>query len=361
MADLEFIAPAKSLTVTFSLDPVQNVVADLVMLTTPDYGGFADWVKETADSFPEDVMEKTRQIIELIGHFESEEEWQSFPAWLEHVASQDPHDLRDKALESLISHAQSALGDNGDIPDRATILEDRKAYNKLMERMYEAKGKTFKEGCCDNEYDLFIDPAANHKFVVEHLRTMWEQYLEPEWERNLPLLQESVAAFETIDYSRKPVDEIAREVIDREIPDEWEWVIEEVEEFVFVPSPHIGPYIILNHNKGRMQIIFGARVPKGATISSPALNRSELVTRLNALADDTRLRILDLVSNHGEIGAQEIINELSLSQSAASRHLRQLVATGFLVEQRHEGAKFYQLNQSRVDDAFDALKDFLLD
>ena len=108
-----------------------------------------------------------------------------------------------------------------------------------------------------------------------------------------------------------------------------------------------------------MQITFGARVPKGAAISSPALNRSELITRLNALADDTRLRILDLLAKQGEMGAQEIMAELSLSQSAASRHLRQLVATGFLVEQRREGAKFYQLNQSRVDDAFDALKDFL--
>ena len=82
----------------------------------------------------------------------------------------------------------------------------------------QAKGKTYEEGCCDNEYDLFADPVANHKLVVDHLRMMWEQYLEPEWERNLPLLQESIAAFETIDYGRTPLEEIAREVIDREIP-----------------------------------------------------------------------------------------------------------------------------------------------
>lgn len=359
MADLEFIAPAKTTAVSFSIDPVQNVIADLVMLTATEYSGFADWVKETTDSLPEDVMEKTRQVVELIGHFEDKKEWQSFPAWLEAIASQDPHEFRDKAVDTLIGHAQSALGDEGDIPDRAALLEDRRVYNKLMIRMYEAKGKTFEEGCCDNEYSLFTDPVDNHKFVVDHLRMMWEQYLEPEWERNLPLLQESIAAFETIDYGSRPLEEIAQEVIDREIPEEWEKVIEETEEFVFVPSPHIGPYIILNHSDKRMQITFGARIPKGAAISSPALNRSELITRLNALADDTRLRILDLLANEGEMGAQEIISGLSLSQSAASRHLRQLTATGYLVEQRREGAKYYLLNPSRIDDVFSTLKDFL--
>jgi DNA-binding transcriptional ArsR family regulator len=358
MADLEFIAPARSLTVTFSLDPVQNVAADLVMLTTTDFGGFADWVQETADSLPEDLMEKTRHVIGLVGHFESDKDWQSFPAWLEHLAAQDPHEVRDKALGALISHANRAL-DDGDIPDEATLLKDKTAYNELMARIYEAKGKTFEEGCCDNEYAFFVDPVTNHKFALDHLRVMWEQYLESEWERNLPLLQESIEAFETVDYSKKPIEDIAREVIDRDIPEGWERIIEEIEEIVFVPSPHIGPYIILNHSDKRMQIIFGARVPKGAAITSPALDRSELVTRLNALADDTRLRILDLVADQGETRAQEITTKLSLSQSAASRHLRQLVATGFLVEQRREGAKYYQLNQSRVDDAFSALKDFL--
>jgi hypothetical protein len=50
---------------------------------------------------------------------------------------------------------------------------------------------------------------------------------------------------------------------------------------------------------------------------------------------------------------------LELSQSAASRHLRQLTATGYLVERRSQVAKCYSLNPARVDDTLRALKRFL--
>jgi DNA-binding transcriptional ArsR family regulator len=48
-----------------------------------------------------------------------------------------------------------------------------------------------------------------------------------------------------------------------------------------------------------------------------------------------------------------------LSQSSASRHLRQLTASGFLSERRRDVAKCYSLNKERIDDTMHALKDFL--
>jgi DNA-binding transcriptional ArsR family regulator len=81
--------------------------------------------------------------------------------------------------------------------------------------------------------------------------------------------------------------------------------------------------------------------------------------RLSALADDTRLRILELVASAGEQRAQDITARLELSQSASSRHLRQLSATGYLTERRCEGAKCYRLSQYRIDDTFSALQAFL--
>jgi DNA-binding transcriptional ArsR family regulator len=50
---------------------------------------------------------------------------------------------------------------------------------------------------------------------------------------------------------------------------------------------------------------------------------------------------------------------LDLSQSAASRHLLQLAATGYLATERREGAKFYQLNRDRIGDTFGALEKLL--
>ena len=92
---------------------------------------------------------------------------------------------------------------------------------------------------------------------------------------------------------------------------------------------------------------------------TPSLGRSELLVRLNALADDTRLHILELLTREEELCAKDIMQTLNLSQSAASRHLRQLTATGFLNERRQETAKCYNLSAERIDDTLDALARFL--
>jgi ArsR family transcriptional regulator len=105
-----------------------------------------------------------------------------------------------------------------------------------------------------------------------------------------------------------------------------------------------------------VKVVFGARVPEGVSASLPELSRSELLMRLNALADETRLSILVLLASEGELSSQEIMERLDLSQSAASRHLRQLAATGYLTVERREGAKVFRLNSERIDDTFGALK-----
>ena len=92
-------------------------------------------------------------------------------------------------------------------------------------------------------------------------------------------------------------------------------------------------------------------------VSSSTLSRSELLMRLNALANDTRLRIMELLAKEAELNTSDIMAQLGLSQSAASRHLEHLTATGYLIV-RHEGAKYYRLNPDRIDHTFKALKAF---
>ena len=106
------------------------------------------------------------------------------------------------------------------------------------------------------------------------------------------------------------------------------------------------------------RILFGARIPEGAPVRLPALSRSELLMRPSALADDTRLRILELLGQKGELSTPDIIAQLELSQSAASRHLEHLTATGYLTARRHQGANLYRLNPDRIDHTFKTLKEF---
>ena len=58
--------------------------------------------------------------------------------------------------------------------------------------------------------------------------------------------------------------------------------------------------------------------------------------------------------------SQAIMRRLKLSQSAASRHLKQLSASGFLIERRCEGAKCYAINYDRLEATLGAVSAFLL-
>jgi DNA-binding transcriptional ArsR family regulator len=57
--------------------------------------------------------------------------------------------------------------------------------------------------------------------------------------------------------------------------------------------------------------------------------------------------------------AQDLIEAIQLSQSSASRHLRQLVATGYLIERRQESAKCYRLNPVQLEATLTALRAYV--
>ncbi len=136
--------------------------------------------------------------------------------------------------------------------------------------------------------------------------------------------------------------------------------LESFQQIVFIPSAHVGPYTGKFKTGDTLWLLFGARNPAGVDQNLPDLSRAEILVRVNALADDNRLRVLRLIHEEGELRSQEIMTKLDLSQSAASRHLKQLSATGFLVERRCTGAKCYDLNPQRIENTLTAISLFLL-
>lgn len=81
------------------------------------------------------------------------------------------------------------------------------------------------------------------------------------------------------------------------------------------------------------------------------MNRSyaEYVPIFKALSDETRLKIVDMLSC-GEMCACDILDEFSISQSTLSYHMKILSDCG-LVDARRDGAWMrYTLNKERVDE-----------
>lgn len=81
------------------------------------------------------------------------------------------------------------------------------------------------------------------------------------------------------------------------------------------------------------------------------MNRSysEYVPVLKALSDETRLKIIDMISC-GEMCACHILDEFNISQSTLSYHMKILADSG-IVNVRRDGAWMkYTLNKERTDE-----------
>ena len=92
------------------------------------------------------------------------------------------------------------------------------------------------------------------------------------------------------------------------------------------------------------------------------LPEGELVARLfRTLGDATRLRIVELLIDEGELHQMEIVRRLGASQARASEHLACLTWCGF-VETRTEGRKtLYRVSDRRVRSLLAGARRFLDD
>lgn len=340
----------------FDLAPAQNAAHSLFcLLLEENLSGLGDWVANTNRAMSSKLREENRLVMEGFHGLATpdREGWASFPDFVDHLAAQKPQAL----VDQMLRHYALKKGPNETVNKKA-VLASPEAYLAFLYERFPADH--INEAVERKAYEYMLEPKALQDLIVNHLRHMWSEYLQPEWQRVLPMLQDSVNAFRAADYSGRDKLDVIRWVIGNNLQDPW-WhdKVQTVERIIFVPSAHVGPYAGRIQGESTLWVVYGARLPQGAGVEAPDLSRAELVVRLSALADDDRMRILRLLGEHGELKSPEIIKELGLSQSAASRHLMQLSATGFLSERRSNGAKAYQLNQTRFADTFEGLEHFL--
>lgn len=365
--DPDFIVVPTIPPVSVALEPANNMFNSLLLLAKGgELSGLDEWVARTVAVLAPEQLHDTR--VALIGlHYAvaPDQSWPSFPAYIRHLAAQDPFALRDRVFDVYAKIYKDRCGEDpfpaGPADEQvnvAALLEDVDAFLEFLARGF---GVDFLDTEIETEAHTYLnDPPAMQAFVVSHLKSLWEDLLSVEWDRVLPMLQASVDAFQQLDLGGKSKLEAAKLVLGREPEEKWISALEKAERVIFVPSAHVGPYLSKLWSDGTLWLMFGARIPEGVQVDAPDLSRAEILVRLNALADDTRLRILRLISQKGEQRSQDIMTQLELSQSAVSRHLKQLSATGYLDERRCEGAKCYVLNHKRIEDTLGAISVFLL-
>lgn len=329
------LAPG-TVDVKFALDPVYNNLASLYMLTFSETPGVNEWVKHTAAALSAAQM-RTHRVVKIVLYsaYEPDEDWPSFPAYLDALAERDPTPMRARFLRHMFPDIGEEYASRGQMMDLETFI----AQIDRSELDHEFDHNLFAEA-----HALLKDPESLREVIVSHLTAMWHEHLAAEWERNEAFLYQVVDAFQERDYVGLTAYEAIRTITGREAHGNWQEILAKTRTLIFIPSPHVGPYLMHYAYPPVTRMLFDAHLPQAAR-SAADLTKTELLVQLRTLADETRLGILDLLLHEGELCAQDIIARLDLAKSSASRHLSQLSAAGYLTERQGPGkTKCYTIN-----------------
>ena len=345
------------------LEPALNAFGTMLLISkAEEEPGIHEWVAKTrSQMFSE---ERFRHKLVMIGFHHTvqpQKPGMTFETYLEDLEKTTPSEFRDRLLNAyskicITEHSQKHANEPVNWDE---VLSSAQNYVEFLK--YRFGDELVEEDVETRAYQYVIDPAALKQLITGHVRWFWKNYLQAEWNRILPMLEETANAFNQIDVSQMTRAELIDFVTGKEIIEsKWGDELLNAKELVFIPNAHIGPYIRATKIDENFYIYFGAHMPEGSDVRLPELDRAEIVSRISALADDTRLQILQMIAENGEMRSQEIMEAINLSQPSVSRYLSQLTAAGYLQERRANGAKAYILNEDRIEKTLKAVHAFLL-
>ena len=101
----------------------------------------------------------------------------------------------------------------------------------------------------------------------------------------------------------------------------------------------------------------------GARLRLPqTLTDRDLLTKyFRVLGNRTRLEILELLREHGELNVQDIVERVGASQPQVSNHLACLRWCGFVTNRREHRAIYYRLADERVEQVLGLARSLLAD
>ena len=200
---------------------------------------------------------------------------------------------------------------------------------------------------------LLEDPASLKATASEALRPFWEDHFQEVYVRHSDAMRRSVEALRhDLDLDELPT--VIERLLGRSIQDAADWAGRH-DRILLVPLPFMGPYLMsmtMEEPEAMLILAFDAeRVMSLRTAGDTGPD----ISKLKALADETRLRILRFVSASERFGG-DIVTHLGISQPGVSRHLRLLTASGLLRVRQEGTSKFYSICDAELDAIAEAIR-----
>ena len=335
---------SRSVAAKVRVEPIYTVLTAMSMLTAPNLDSEKEpWLAVAATRLTSAQRHANQIVFEWFGNaLLSTTNHISFANLVSEISSASADDLRDQILQGWTR--EELQGDD----TLESLLADEERFIEFVTSA-SASLHPEQEVILD-VYALLTDPPRLQNYIVTHLHTLWEAEFADEWEKKRSTMQYCATELNARPWPTESAIAVLQAFIRGAIPDYIIGQLSGVQQIKIVPSPYIHLYATRFGSPETLWLFMLADFWQLPMRTEP-IKRGEVKGPASALADDTRLRILELLAAHEELRAQEIIAQLDASQSTVSRHLKQLSSAQFITEKRAGDAnKIYRLNRARVSE-----------
>ncbi|GCE08340.1 DUF2087 domain-containing protein [Dictyobacter aurantiacus] len=351
---MDFTSERNTGKIHVAWEPVSNALNSFALLhQSTQLPGLSPWVEQTASQLTDEQLQINRLLfIALRDALTPQRDEPNFPSYLHNLGELNAYVLRKRILEPLRRRFSQRTAASP--PHTKYLITDVDTYLDTVRKTYGEDD--FDAGLQRQAHQLLQDPQEMQRTILAHLETLWKTTFAQEWKRVQNMLRWQSEMFTNSLRQEATLEETIYEFTGRHLPAEISRAVAGAEEIILIPSWHTGRRMTVWSGAEWIEGEWGGKEVARIFFSEPPnydvaqqrdtiMSRPELQARLGALADETRLSIIELLTHRSELHAQEIIAALDLSQSSVSRHLKQLVSMKYLYERRGEGAnKTYRLS-----------------
>jgi DNA-binding transcriptional ArsR family regulator len=334
--------------------PLSLLATAGLLCATPRFEGLGDWLREARAQLPADLRDELCLLItfpgryqrftaELVPHLPKDAAEMDYDRFLAHLRSIPGVFYQRMALRALAKGAATPPS-TADLLDLAGRPGEWAAYLASIES----------EARPEDVATLVRDGDQLKERLIYALDRFWADLYAEEFAATRYLMERSVVHHQAQAYGMA-FSEVFAAVTGRLVPEGIANLLPDIVRVTFVPSCYVGPYVAYTHVGDELLLYYNCRsTPAGlATADSAAL-----YPPIKALADETRLQIVGLLQGR-EMYAQEIVDQLDISQPAVSRHLNLMVTAGVLQTRREGNAKYYSIDGETLIRIADALRAFV--
>jgi hypothetical protein len=336
----ELLVEPSPLDIRYAVSLPHSLLATISLVCAcPRFEGLGDWLREARARMQADLLDELCLLITFPGHYQrftgellsqlpARAAEMTFDQLLQHLQAKPGRDYQQVALQALARGATPPPGS----AELTNLLDHPAEWAAYLERIES-------EVAPDAVASLVRDGLGLKGRLLDALERFWREIYAEEFEATRRLMQRSVAHHRAQHY-RPDFRDLFTAVTGRLMPEGITNLQPSIRRVMFVPSCYVGPYVAYTYHSDHLILFYNCR----STPASPAFSDgTALYPPLKALADETRLQILALLRGR-ELYAQEIVQQLDISQPAVSRHLNLMATAGILSVRREGNVKYYRIS-----------------